>query len=529
MRRAARALRSAGVRTEPRDLHGSRCDLLVVGAGIHGAAIAREAALRGMTVVLADARDVAAGTSSRSSRLVHGGLRYLRQGNFALVRDALAERERLLRLCPHLVRPVPMLLPSFVGDGTSPWLARLGTRLYGWLARGSTLPPARALTAAAAVAAFPGLRSRGLRSAVEFFDAATQDTRLTLANALGAAEAGARVVTHCAVVGGVGDRVRLLDRLGGAELELHARHVCNAAGPAVDAVRAAFGVDGRPLVRHSRGSHLVLAPRAGETALAAFLPDGRIQFVIPHPDGTLVGTTEVDDELRADETGPPAADLDYLLAALAHLLEPAPRRADARFAYAGWRALPCRSGPAGALDREGFVVRERWAGGDLHSVVGGKLTTHRSFAERAIARIAGGGEPSPTRVLPLPGGGGPRLVDDPLWWRHGSRASLVRARIAGDAAEGARLCPHRPFLIAEATAALQHDGAVTFADLVLRRLVHAQGPCLEPGCLQRTHAWFLAARRWPVDDDAAAAIAALRAEVAVLTGELASWRETEAR
>lgn len=512
------------MRTDPRDLHKTHWDLLVIGAGIHGAAIARDAALRGLRVLLVDARDIAVGTSSRSSRLVHGGLRYLRQHNFALVRDALHERERLLRLAPHLVRPVPMLMPFFAGDRLPRWQMRIGTFLYGRLAGRSTLPAARAVAAHEAAAAFPGLRTQGLRSGLVFFDAATQDTRLTLANAIAAKAAGASIATHCALVGFAADRLRLRDQLTGDEVELNARHVVNACGPAVDALRRTLGVDAPALVRTSRGSHLLLPPRPGELALAAFLPDDRIQFVIPHSDGTLVGTTEDPDELDGDERGPTAADLDYLLAALRHLLQSPPPRDQVAFAYAGWRSLPAQPGPPGALHREGFLVSERCAAGELHSVVGGKLTTHRSFAERAVARIGSLHAPSPTRALALPGGAGPRDVGDALWWRHGSGAIALRTRIAASPELGEPLCPHRPFLVVEVLHALQAEGAVTFADVMLRRLVHSLGPCLQPACLHRAHARYLSVSQLPVDADAATAIAALRDEVAVLVGELPAWR-----
>ncbi len=507
------------LRSDPRELDRTNHDLVVVGAGIQGAAIAREAAERGIAVVLVDSRDVAAGTSSRSSRLVHGGLRYLKHGHYGLVREALHERERLLRSCPHLVRPLPMVMPFFRDGGGSPLTMRLGTWLYGRLAGRSTLPRARRLTARDAAAAFPGLRTEGLREAILFFDAATQDTRLTVANALAAKKAGAHVLTHCAVVGGGGDGLYLVDNLTGSTVVLRAHHVVNATGPRADDLRRAMRVSGAPLVHTTRGSHLVLAPRSGETALAAFLPDGRIQFVIPHRDGTLCGTTDFDDELPGDETGPPPADVDYLLDALRFLMDPAPQRGDVRFAYAGWRSLPTGAGPSGAKNREAFVVAEGIPLGTLHTIVGGKLTTHRSFAERVIAAIFPTDGPSPTRTRPLPGGEGPREVTDELWWRHGGRVSLVRDLCDEDTTWRERLCPHRPFLAAELVHALRHDGAVTFADAMLRRLVHSQGPCLEKSCLRNAHTLFLRERRWTVDFDADAAIAALEHEVAVMRGE----------
>jgi glycerol-3-phosphate dehydrogenase len=509
------------VRTDPRQLDGERCDLLVVGGGIQGVAIARDAALRGLAVVLVEARDIAAGTSSRSSRLVHGGLRYLRQGRFGLVREALHERERLLRSVPHLVRPLPMLLPLYRDSGVPAWQLRLGVGLYGRLAGRSTLPPPRRIDAAAAAAAFPGLRTAGWRKALEYYDAATDDTRLTMANALGAVAAGARLATHCALVGVRGDAYVLHDRVADAEVLVRATQLVNAAGPRVDAVRAGLGLGGEPLVRLSRGSHVWLPPRAGEVALAAFLPDGRIQFVIPHPGGTLCGTTEVADVLAGDETGAPTADLDYLLQALGHLLEPAPSRGDLRFAMAGWRALPNAAGPAGRLGREAYTVAERCAGGAVHTVVGGKLTTHRSFAERIVAALFGLTRLSPTRDVPLPGAGGTAEPLDPLWWRHGSRLALVRQVLAEQPDAAAPLCPHRPFAVAEAIAALRHDGPVTLADLLVRRLSFELGPCLAPDCLAAAHRLFVRERRWAGDDEPVAAVAAVRAEVVARCGDLA--------
>jgi len=513
------------VRTDLRQLDGQTFDVVVIGAGIQGAALAREAAVRGMSTLLLEARDVAAGTSSRSSRLVHGGLRYLRHGHMALVREALHERERLLRLAPHLVRPLPMLMPFYRDSGVARWKMRLGTWLYAKLAGSSTLPRPRSLRAAEAVQAFPGLREDGLRSAIEFYDARTQDGRLTLANVLAAVAAGCAFANHATVLGVADGALRVMDGVHEAEVVVRAKNVINAAGPAVDAVRRACDLSGEDVVRLSRGSHLVLPPRPGELSLAGFLPDERIQFVIPHDGGTLCGTTDIDDELQGFETAAPPEDLDYLLEALGHLLAEVPSRSDVKFAYAGWRALPRVDGPAGALNREAFVVSEDFAPGAMHTVVGGKLTTHRAFAERTVASLFGTTDPSPTRTEALPGGAGPREVDDPLWWRHGSRLQEIRALVLERFELAEQLCPHRPFLFAELVHALQREGAVTFADVMLRRLIHVQGPCLKESCLHAAHEWFVRERQWPRDDDAAMAIAALRTEVREMTGELVAWQE----
>jgi glycerol-3-phosphate dehydrogenase len=512
------------VRTDPRQLDGQVFDVVVIGAGIQGAALAREAAMRGLSTLLLEARDIAAGTSSRSSRLVHGGLRYLRNGHFALVKEALHERERLLRLAPHLVRALPMLMPFYPDSGVPRWKMRLGTWMYSRLAGRSTLPRARRMSAKDAAKAFPGLRTAGLKSALEFYDARTQDARLTLANVVAAVEAGCKLANHAEVLA-VHDRgLQVLDRVSGAEVVIHGKVILNAAGPAVDAVRRRCGLEAEDLVRLSRGSHIVLPPRAGELALAAFLPDERIQFVIPHDGGTLCGTTDIDDELAGDETAPPVADLDYLCEALGTVLAQKPGPRDVKFAYAGWRALPRAKGPSGALHREAFIVSEQVPSGEMHTVVGGKLTTHRSFAERTITKVFATVGPSPTRTKHLPGGDGPREVDDPLWWRHGSRVRQIRSLLVGDMQLAEPLCPHRPFIIGELVHALRELSAVTFADVMLRRLVHVLGPCLEHACLRRAHSWFVRERQWPVDDDCEAAMALICDEVRAVRGDLDAWR-----
>lgn len=512
------------MRTDIRQLNGQAFDVVVIGAGIQGAALAREAAERGLSTLLLDSRDIAAGTSSRSSRLVHGGLRYLRNGHFALVKEALHERERLLRLAPHLVRAVPMLMPFYPDSGVARWQMRVGSWMYSRLAGRSTLPRPRQLSVKDASEAFPGLRTAGMKSALEFYDARTQDARLTLANVVAAVEAGCKLANHAEVLGAHDGGVRVLDRVSGTEVAIHVKTILNAAGPAVDEVRRRCGIEAEDLVRLSRGSHVVLPPRAGELALAAFLPDKRIQFVIPHDGGTLCGTTDVDDELVGDESAPPVVDLDYLRDALGYVLEQKPEPDDVKFAYAGWRALPRGKGPPGSLNREAFVVPEQIPSGELHTVVGGKLTTHRSFAERTVVSVFGVTGPSPTRTKELPGGSGPREVDDPLWWRHGSRVGQIRSLVVDDQQLSEPLCAHRPFVVGELVHALRNLAAVTFADLMLRRLVHVLGPCLEDDCLRRAHGWFVRERQWPVDDDCDAAITSVRDEVGATTGDLGSWR-----
>jgi len=445
--------------------------------------MARELALRSSSVLLVERADFGSGTSSRSSRLVHGGLRYLEHGHLSLVREALRERERLLRLAPHLVRPLAMLMPFFKG-GPSPLKIKLGLKLYDLLAGRHSLPASRSCRVEDCQRLFPPLRSKDLRGGAVFYDARTEDQRLTFANVEAAVAAGAQVANRVAVDGLSETGIRLHDAVSGAEVTVRASQVLNAAGPGVDEVRRRFGIGAPDLVRLSRGSHLVLDPMPSEVALAAFLPDRRIQFVIPHHDGTLCGTTEVEEPRpESPDMQVPADDIDYLLGALDYLYEAPPAREAVRYAYGGWRALPTGQGPAGGVNREAFLVPEDSAAGVLHTVVGGKLTTHRAFAERAVQGLFGDKRPSISRDQPLPGGAGPQEVGDPLWWRHGSRAREVRA--LGDARPALLepLCAHRELLGVEAVFALQRQATVTFEDLMMHRLFHSLGPCLEPGCL----------------------------------------------
>lgn len=488
------------VRTDPRELHEDTVDFLVVGGGIQGVGIARELALRGASVLVAERDDFAAGTSSGSSRLVHGGVRYLEQGHVPLVREALHERERLLRLAPHLVRPLPLLMPFYEDSGKSRLLVRVGLWLYSVLAgRRSAVPRPRWHAPQECLRLFPGLRGRGLRSGVVYYDAVTEDAPLTLAVAAAASRAGARLANHCEVAGLVGDRVLLRDHVTGEDVAVRTRRVVNAAGPWADAVRRTLGIEGADLLRTSRGSHVVLPPRESQTALAAFLPDGRIQFVVPHDDGTICGTTDVDDDHF--DSGVPEEDARYLLEALGYLLEPPPGRRDVRFAYCAWRSLPAAKGPPGALNREAFTVCEHVGEVEVHTVVGGKLTTHRSFAERTVARLTGARGPSPSRTEPLPGGDGPKEPGDPLWNRHGSLAGDVRRLAAGRPELLEPICPHRPFLGVEVFFGVRERAAVTFSDLALRRLFSSMGPCLAGGCLRAMHRLFLEARAAPGRED----------------------------
>jgi glycerol-3-phosphate dehydrogenase len=366
-------------------------DLLVVGGGIHGAAVARDAARRGLSVVLAEKDDLAQGTSSRSSKLVHGGIRYLETGQLGLVREALHERAVLLRTAPHLVRPLPFVLPFLRGDrGARPrGLVRLGLLLYDLLSGAGrdepgVLPRHRLLGPDEARALEPGLPVAGLTGAALFHDARMDDARLVVAHAVDAGQNGAHVLVRTAVTAltkGTGGAWRATLEPGDA---IEARLVINAAGPWADRVR---GLASRrhglvPAIRPTRGSHVVVPALTRDHALLLFAADRRVFFVVPWGTRSLVGTT--DDDFAGDpgDVAPAAADLRLLRGEIERRW-PGHGGPVAR-AFAGLRPLLARGRPGLSLPwrntREARLLDED----GILSVVGGKYTTARRLAERAV-------------------------------------------------------------------------------------------------------------------------------------------------
>ena len=364
-------------------------DILVIGGGIHGVAVARDATLRGLRVVLVEAGDLASGTSSRTSKLVHGGIRYLETGEFGLVREALRERSILLRTAPAFVHPVPFLLPHYKGSGRQRAWVDLGIALYSLLARGA--PPelrvGGGVSSSEALSLEPGLDPSRLVGASRFTDAQMEDARLCVALARDAASEGLSVLTHTSVVGLVEDeggwRASLRGRLDGAEREVHARFVVNAAGPWAEAVDRLGGASG-VLLRRTRGTHVVVpAVTHGHALLLTSRRDGRVFFVLPWGKHSLIGTTDVDDDRPPEDVGPPAEDIRYLLEEAARAL-PGLRGVRPVRAFAGVRSL-VRGGTARpwANAREHRIIQGR----ARITLIGGKYTTHRSLAERVVDRI----------------------------------------------------------------------------------------------------------------------------------------------
>jgi glycerol-3-phosphate dehydrogenase len=452
--------------------------------------------MRGFRVALVDRGDFAGATSSRSSKLIHGGFRYLPQGQLSLVYHALRERERLRRItAPHLVHPIRFLFPVYRGRGFGRFTMSFGLWIYDLIAHTPVAQWHRNLTAAQVRESEPALAREGLTGGAIYYDGWGDDARITFENVLDAAIHGAAVANYASVeeFGVEQDRLcsaSVRDRIAGATFELRARTFVNAAGPWVDHVRRMEDPDAPPSVRLSKGVHLVFSRARLPVRDSLVLGDdgGRIVFVMPHDRYVLVGTTDT------EYTGDPAAvrtersDVAYLLAVMAESL-PGMRLSaeDVVSSFAGLRALVLDGSDSkspSAVPREEVILESR---GGLLSVAGGKLTTHREIAEKLVGRLVRelrtGRTRCPTRDVPLPGaracpnlsGGAdalaalPRAARETLVARYGTRA-LIPARIAaGNSALAEPIAVGCPILAAEVIHAVRHEMALMLADFMIRR------------------------------------------------------------
>lgn len=491
----SRAVRAAALV----ELAAEPVDLLVIGAGITGAGIARDAAMRGMRTALVDKSDFGSGTSSRSSRLIHGGLRYLEHGHLRLVFEASRERRILLRIAPHLVWPRSFIVPVHRGSRLPLWKLAAGLLLYDLLATFRNVRSHEMLGKRALRRAEPGLRSGGLRGGGRYYDAQCDDARLTLANVRDAHRHGALVANYVRV-----ERLETADgRVGGAHVEdlttgarlaIRARVVVNATGPWSDALR---GTDEQgPQLCLSKGAH-VIVPRwrlGNNEALTLTSPlDGRVVFVVPVGDFSYIGTTETTDDTNPDAIRATGADVIYLLrSANAFFPEARLTPEDVQASWAGVRPLA----RAGATDHPGSVSREHRileSGHGLLSIVGGKLTTYRVMAAEVVDRVARrlhelDGRPVPPRAAtdrePLPGGGSrdldilvdtatqegiPRATAEYLVRCYGSETPAVVRLAKSDPKLARPVVPKRPVIWAQLLYAMRREMALTLGDLFIRR------------------------------------------------------------
>ncbi|HWF51477.1 MAG TPA: glycerol-3-phosphate dehydrogenase/oxidase [Solirubrobacteraceae bacterium] len=469
-------------------------DLLVVGGGITGAGAALDAALRGLKVGLVEAVDLASGASSKSSKLIHGGLRYLEMGDIGLVREALRERELLLtRLAPHLVSPVPFLWP-LRGRGWERLYLGAGLVLYDTLGGGRSVPRHCHLTRRRALAAAPGLRGDGVAGAVQFWDAAEDDARMVALVARTAAAHGAHVATRARVLrlldagrGVAGAEV--LDEETGETVILPARHVALAVGAWTDTLRASAGGRFRTEMRPSKGIHITVARERipMSTGLLA-RTEKSVLFVIPTDAGWLIGDTDTPWRHGLERPVANGADVDYVLAKVNALLCDPLSREDIRGVFAGLRPLvgPVASTDTTRLSRRHVVESPRPG---LTTIAGGKYTTYRVMAADLIdaaARDLGSVERSSTERVPIMGAEGFAAAWErraPLAARAGVDVPTMERllRRYGDRVDDLiGLIEERPELAdplggggghlgAEVVYACTHEGALRLEDVLERR------------------------------------------------------------
>ncbi len=453
--------------------------------------------MRGLNVALIERGDFAGATSSRSSKLIHGGLRYLPQGELRLVRTALAERERLRRLtAPHLVKPLRFLFPLYHGRGPGRFALGAGLWLYDLFARTPRSERHRGVDRAHALAAEPMLNPVALSGGSFYYDAGGDDARLTIENVLDAAYHGAAIANYVelerfAHAAGRIAAAEIRDRLGGTGLELRARLFVNATGPWIDDVRRLDDPAVAPSVRLTKGVHLVIDRARLPVREALVLGDahGRIVFVIPHGEAVLVGTTDTDFDGDREHVVAELEDVEYLLGVVERSLPGATLApTDVAASFAGLRALAAAGdGRApSSVSREEVMLESR---GGLISIAGGKLTTHREIAERIVDRAAKllGRDPgrSPTRDTPLPGARPAEIEDsrgaaaalaalasdlrEAMAARYGTRA-IVAASLVSESLELARpLAPGCPVAAAEVVYAVRYEMASSVADFIRRR------------------------------------------------------------
>ena len=394
-------------------------DLVVIGGGATGLGVAVDAAARGLSVALVEAEDFAKGTSSRATKLVHGGVRYLAQGNVKLVREALRERAILLRNAPHLVQPLPFVLPVYGARGRwlDKWVYGAGLVLYDLLAGKSGHGRTEFLGPAAALERARGLQGRDLAGAVHYWDGQFDDARLAVALARTAIALGATVINHCAAVGLVHEGGRISDvvvedRETGQRHALKTRCVINATGVWVDAIRRMDRVGIGDLVAPSQGVHVIVDQAFLPGQHAILVPrtkDGRVLFAVPWLGKTILGTTDTPRSDLATEPAPFREEIDFILREAARYLARAPTRADIRSLWVGLRPLAKPpdedANDTKALSREHAVLVER---SGLVTVTGGKWTTYRAMAEDVLVRCIAHGllparDAGATLSLPLVG------------------------------------------------------------------------------------------------------------------------------
>ncbi|HLY41038.1 MAG TPA: glycerol-3-phosphate dehydrogenase/oxidase [Terracidiphilus sp.] len=451
-------------------------DIAVVGGGATGMGVAVDAAARGLDVVLCEAHDFGKGTSSRSTKLVHGGVRYLEQGNISLVMSALKERGLLRQNAPHLVHDLAFLVPNY-----SWWEAPfygIGLKLYDMLAGKYGFGASKLLSKEETLERLPALEPEGLVGGVVYYDGQFDDARLLIHLAMTAADHGATIVNYCPVISlhkdddGYVNGMRVRDEESGDEIALSARIVVNATGVFTDSVRHMADASADPLVVTSQGIHLVFDRSflKGDTALMVpRTSDGRVLFVIPWHEHAVAGTTDTPLDAPSLEPKPLDEEIEFILETAGRYLTRPPTRADVLAVYVGLRPLVKGEGKTSTLSRD-HVIHVDTSG--LLTITGGKWTTYRHMAEDCVDHAITLGklrdEPCPTRSLRIHG-----YAQNAGEFGHldvyGADANAIRDMAGSSAALAAQLHPDLPYIGAEVVWAVRNEMARSVEDVLARR------------------------------------------------------------
>ncbi len=475
-------------------------DLVIVGGGINGAGIARDAALRGLRVILLEKNDFGSGTTSWSSRLIHGGLRYLEYGEIPLVYESLHERGYLRKIASHLVNRIRINIPIYDRSKRGPLLIRLGMIAYDLLSIRKSLPRHRMLSRDELLQEEPGLNAEGLRGGAQYYDAqVTFAERLVLENVIAAENAGAVVKNYCAVdmIGledGTSINVAYVDQKSGEKSRVKGRLVINASGPWVDRVLQTTGTKTARLMGGTKGSHIVVGDFKGAPSDAFYVEaaaDGRPFFIIPWNGQFLIGTTDIRYGRDPDNARASNREIQYLLDETNRVFPGAAlTKGDIHFAYAGVRPLPrTRKGPESAITRKHIIKRHRRPLRGIISIIGGKLTTFRHLAEQTVDRVDkklnAGLPPCITASAPLPGAIGidearEKLEDyaglsengrERVLGIYGGRAALILELAESDPSLSRAIDASRSVLAAEVVFCIRNEFATHLTDLMHRRLM----------------------------------------------------------
>jgi len=468
-------------------------DILIIGGGIAGAGIARDAALRGLRVAMVEKGDFAQGASSKTSKLIHGGLRYLEHGHLGLVRNSLQERSILRGSAPGIVRPLPIFLPVYRGDARSSWKIRAGLFLYHQLAGKSALSARRILRAAEAPQASPFLKTDNLTLLGQYQDCLMDDSRLCLVNVLQASAGGAVCANQVQLKSLLFQKGRVCggsveDLVSGSVFEVHAEAVINAAGPWGDQVRRMSDSNAPARLAPTKGIHLVLPSALKHGLFIQARSDSRMLFLLPWMGQTLVGTTETSVQGPLESLRAESEEAAYLLSEVRRVLpEPGWTEKDVVGSFAGARPLLGYSGRVGAATREHKIEEDR---NGLFSILGGKYTTYRKMAQDTVNTVVQRrrfrAESCTTQSAPLvpeydfdrpvASGLAPEVLGR-LAIRYGASAGQVLALLEREPELGAAACPHHPYLLAELVHALRCEAALTVSDLFIRRTPMLYSAC----------------------------------------------------